>query len=857
MPHPHQRPLSLTQHQEPAGAALPPATSARAEPMPLAALMDPTAAERASAPSFSRPLSTALLTQHSSSVLLARQLSNERCQVPPGRLAPTFNAGRTIPDRLQHLPTPSSPSSLPPLPPLQPLQSLQSLRLQRHPSSTSLLSLRRSCSGASLQCSPTLRPPARAAPQLQQLTPPPSPPQQGRQTPRSSKSAAEMAGGNSAHVMVCIPPPHLEGIDTSLAGSLSVKLVRSLTSLNLDARRSAQLQASREPPARKHQLGSRLLANFFAAPRRLRKGRPRRVGPSEAAAEELPPEEASGAVGGDAELRHSYDDVKGAELVRRTSSCTVPQEKAERIHEQAAAIGGLPSTLQRHPSGDSAHGDSARVDAAEPPLLLVSASSGSQRLPPIAPLTASQAEPSATRQPSRTRPPLPPLPPLTPSAIRPSDSMAEEAPVAPAAVPTVASAAEPRTSNVRHGRTGMEQAAQKLARRGGFRDRRSGAWTLPEEDTDEPARTERLLAHPFALRRSCPGDKFQQREGFLLFRCNGNSRFGVAYRLLVLITMLIIGIISGLHPLVGPPGSASALAQTLAVVTLQLGLAFLCLRCHPDADRIISIFCGTQFLLEALSTLAMISASLQPPDGVQRWQEVAFSLALSAMAVPIVVVVEMRLVTPLILLLRTRKANKLALCAACYMLCAGLRRSIRKLLKALALSEAADEDEDDEGQPQQSNEGDGGGVDGDEPSATSDASTGGSDAAASGGEQARVAGVERSASSGYSLGGGGGADEDGEGDVGGGAAFDESLIAEDAVTKGAKLLARAAAAKEVDIKKVAVPAGDESTSLEGTTFGVTTTATTFAHRLRQRVEADNDDAADADADEGDDCGGDD
>ena len=58
----------------------------------------------------------------------------------------------------------------------------------------------------------------------------------------------------------------------------------------------------------------------------------------------------------------------------------------------------------------------------------------------------------------------------------------------------------------------------------GFRDRKTGAWGLPEADAKEPARTERLLANPFRFGHARTGDRFQSIEGYLLFRVNGSSR---------------------------------------------------------------------------------------------------------------------------------------------------------------------------------------------------------------------------------------------------------------------------------------------------------------------------------------------
>ena len=64
-----------------------------------------------------------------------------------------------------------------------------------------------------------------------------------------------------------------------------------------------------------------------------------------------------------------------------------------------------------------------------------------------------------------------------------------------------------------------------------------------------------LLMHQWLARASAV--RRHQREGFLLFRVNGGNCFGVMYRLLVIVVMVMIGVVSGLHPLVGTSEWAS------------------------------------------------------------------------------------------------------------------------------------------------------------------------------------------------------------------------------------------------------------------------------------------------------------
>ena len=287
-------------------------------------------------------------------------------------------------------------------------------------------------------------------------------------------------------------------------------------------------------------------------------------------------------------------------------------------------------------------------------------------------------------------------------------------------------------------------ALDRLASKG-FRDRKSGAWSVagPEEDGREPERTERILASPFAFFRSKPVDAFQSREGFFMFRVNGASFLGRWYRLLVIVANLCFGMLSGLQPLM-VVGSAGAVAQTALVLTLQFGMAFVCFHFLPDADRIISRFAATQFLLEGLSTASLLAASvtetlggagsgdsggegaagaagavgavgaaggpppsafgappLSPPPpsppsppspmsppyvllgGSTGWdtlRDAGFWLALLAMFVPVFQLLEQRFITPGINLVKNRGGNPLVLLAAGYMLAVSLPKKVANMV---------------------------------------------------------------------------------------------------------------------------------------------------------------------------------
>lgn len=130
---------------------------------------------------------------------------------------------------------------------------------------------------------------------------------------------------------------------------------------------------------------------------------------------------------------------------------------------------------------------------------------------------------------------------------------------------------------VRNGESARQSASRILAARG-LRDRKSGAFAIPDADTAEPARTERLLAEPFTCWRRRAGDAFQSREGFFLFRVNASTPIGRSYRLLVLHVNVLFGVLSGLEPMLLPRGSTAGLIQAGSICALQFLMSFICLK---------------------------------------------------------------------------------------------------------------------------------------------------------------------------------------------------------------------------------------------------------------------------------------
>ena len=325
-------------------------------------------------------------------------------------------------------------------------------------------------------------------------------------------------------------------------------------------------------------------------------------------------------------------------------------------------------------------------------------------------------------------------------------------------------------------------------------DRKSGAYGgLPKEEIEEPARTERLLASPFALRRACATDAWQAREGFMMFRVHGAGRASRFFRLALLLVNMLFGTLSGLRPLIRPRSSA-AYAQSGVVLCLQIGMSFVCCTWLPDADRLISRFMGTKFLLEGTSTAVLLLTAVSTASApLGSHPDLAFRLALSAMAVPVVQLAEQRCLTPIYGVLYSRSCNAAALCAALYMLGMSLPRQIKKIGLFIA--------------GHQAKEGDGGG------DAQEDLADNAEDGEGGEAEPLKRSGSNVEASS-------------------------EQI--EEAVAKAAKLAARAIAAKEMAAKQMAAakppppPEASQSVRAGSGVFESACAPIRFAAQLKRR-----------------------
>ena len=202
-----------------------------------------------------------------------------------------------------------------------------------------------------------------------------------------------------------------------------------------------------------------------------------------------------------------------------------------------------------------------------------------------------------------------------------------------------------------------------------LRMRMKGDFELPEDETAEPARTERLLAQPFKLFKKTPSDQYTSLSQVMLSRSSGGWVIGILYDWLALTVQLTLAVLLGVGDAVDAE-SWVATTQIACVMSLQLGLALLLFITGPGVDRFECFVTALQFFLEGLGTTLLLVAGVESICGDEECKEgvgtAGFIVALCSIFVPAILNLYDAFLVPFFV--RMRSKEKLTCGAVCQVL---------------------------------------------------------------------------------------------------------------------------------------------------------------------------------------------
>jgi hypothetical protein len=174
-------------------------------------------------------------------------------------------------------------------------------------------------------------------------------------------------------------------------------------------------------------------------------------------------------------------------------------------------------------------------------------------------------------------------------------------------------------------------------------DRFLGAYEKPTEDASEPWRTERLLNAPFTLFHTTASDAYDSISLFCLMRSSHMGCVSMYYDVIFLIGSQCLAVALGLESFAEKHNAGKE--QGLVVVFLQIGLSLFILLLRPSIDRLENVSSGAQLATEGLGTLLLLTPILLGDDAPWALSG-AFSAALVAVAIPLIIVVYDSVVYP-------------------------------------------------------------------------------------------------------------------------------------------------------------------------------------------------------------------
>jgi len=161
-----------------------------------------------------------------------------------------------------------------------------------------------------------------------------------------------------------------------------------------------------------------------------------------------------------------------------------------------------------------------------------------------------------------------------------------------------------------------------------------GAWSKPEPEQKEPARTERLLARPLTILHDCSSDMQEAMLFHVFVKASGNRLVGLCFQWASMLVQVLVGVLSGLGPYIAHDTGA-ATAQVLAVIGIKLGWACVLLCYRPCLCGLNNAVVVTQFLLEGGTGLVLFCTQQDASASIATVQTFTFPLLLLPVVLPV------------------------------------------------------------------------------------------------------------------------------------------------------------------------------------------------------------------------------
>ena len=153
-----------------------------------------------------------------------------------------------------------------------------------------------------------------------------------------------------------------------------------------------------------------------------------------------------------------------------------------------------------------------------------------------------------------------------------------------------------------------------------------------KKETEEPARTERLLARPFVLFSRVGPDAMESIAITVLFKCRGDRAHSMAYHLTKLLAQLTVVALASCGTALAMD-SVEAHALVFTTLGIQTGITAWIFCACPSIDRIDNLVQALSWGIECLSTTMLVIALWMPTANLEI---IALLLSLGAVALPIV-----------------------------------------------------------------------------------------------------------------------------------------------------------------------------------------------------------------------------